>query len=92
MLMWLKNNPDRMEEAMMEFDWELMKEKNLTLTRSQDIMNQMMYDAVIGNFSATRRKWKHLERQGNQAMGWYPWGTIKKHIQDPKVWGASCDD
>ena len=33
-----------------------------------------------------------LEREGSQALGWYPIGTIKKHLQDQGVWGTSCND
>eukprot|EP00972_Heterocapsa_arctica_P062599 9230449-Heterocapsa_arctica.AAC.1 len=44
----------------------------------------MLYDAVVGNKVAWRRGWQPLERYGNQTLGWYPWGTLKKHLMDPR--------
>eukprot|EP00972_Heterocapsa_arctica_P116102 16451434-Heterocapsa_arctica.AAC.1 len=41
---------------------------------------------------AWERGWKPLERLTNQCHGWYAWGTMKKHLQDPQVWSEDMTD
>eukprot|EP00972_Heterocapsa_arctica_P063117 9312045-Heterocapsa_arctica.AAC.1 len=41
---------------------------------------------------ARERGWMPLERVANQRHGWYPWGTLKKHLMDPQVWMESMTD
>eukprot|EP00972_Heterocapsa_arctica_P086480 12746978-Heterocapsa_arctica.AAC.2 len=55
-------------------------------------MSTRIYDAVVNKPEAWKRKWTPLQRQGNQALGWYPWGTIKKHLLDPSAWGEETTD
>eukprot|EP00972_Heterocapsa_arctica_P114317 16441808-Heterocapsa_arctica.AAC.1 len=62
------------------------------MSTSQESMSTRIYDATVGNPQAGKRCWKPLERQGSQHLGWYPWGTIKKHLLDPAVWGEETTD
>eukprot|EP00972_Heterocapsa_arctica_P044725 6599090-Heterocapsa_arctica.AAC.1 len=62
------------------------------MSETQNLMSTRIYDATVGNPQASRRSWKPLDRQKSQHLGWYPWGTIKKHLQDPEVWGEDLTD
>jgi hypothetical protein len=72
MIKWMNNNPEKKMEAAMDFDRELIKDKKVRLSTTQALMSPRIYDAIIGNYAAHRRSWHPLERQGNQALGWYP--------------------
>eukprot|EP00972_Heterocapsa_arctica_P054426 8019600-Heterocapsa_arctica.AAC.1 len=69
-----------------------MNDKGKTLPPSLEAMSGRIYDAVIGNYAARDRGWKPLEKVGNQWIGWYPWGVIKRHLLDPLVWGEETTD
>eukprot|EP00972_Heterocapsa_arctica_P001911 273536-Heterocapsa_arctica.AAC.1 len=89
---WLQENPDRKSEAMMPFDRKLMEDKGKGLPTNLDIMSGRLFDATVGNWMAQGRTWKPLEKTTNQKHGWYPWGTLKKHLQDPAVWSEAVTD
>eukprot|EP00972_Heterocapsa_arctica_P044130 6513811-Heterocapsa_arctica.AAC.1 len=80
---WMEHNPDRKADAMMPFDKALMNDKGKTLPPSLEALSGRIYDAAIGNNVARDRGWKPLEKVGNQWIGWYPWGVMKKHLLDP---------
>eukprot|EP00972_Heterocapsa_arctica_P059504 8773836-Heterocapsa_arctica.AAC.1 len=67
----------------MVFDRALMTEPDTAMSVVTGNLSLKLYDAVIGNGQAAKKGWHPLERAGNQCMGWYPWGTLKKHLADP---------
>eukprot|EP00972_Heterocapsa_arctica_P052427 7713766-Heterocapsa_arctica.AAC.1 len=58
---WMDNNLERKADAMMDFDKELIKDKGVRMSSSQDAMSGRIYDAVIGNHAAYNRNWHPLE-------------------------------
>jgi hypothetical protein len=89
---WMKNHPEQKDNAAMVFDRDLMREQNGPMSTMSATMSTRLYDAVVNNNVAWRRNWHPLERWGNQTLGWYPWGTLKKHMMDPRVWGDDLTD
>jgi hypothetical protein len=89
---WLQRNPEQGKNAMMDFDRDLMNAKNIELNNPQKQLSKYIFDAVVGNVVGRNRGWTQLPREGSQALGWYPIGTIKKHLQNQTVWGTSCND
>eukprot|EP00972_Heterocapsa_arctica_P011411 1673216-Heterocapsa_arctica.AAC.1 len=77
---------------MMPFDKTLMNDKGKVLPPSLEHLSGIIFDAAIGNNVAWERKWKPLERVGNQWLGWYPWGVMQRHLLDPLVWGEDMTD
>eukprot|EP00972_Heterocapsa_arctica_P016460 2429481-Heterocapsa_arctica.AAC.1 len=67
----------------MAFDRALMTEPDTNISVMAGNLSLRLYDAVIGNGQAERKGWTPLERASNQHMGWYPWGTLKKHLENP---------
>eukprot|EP00972_Heterocapsa_arctica_P020675 3049187-Heterocapsa_arctica.AAC.1 len=92
-LRWMKNNPEQKENAAMAFDRELMKEPDTPMNAMTSTTSIRLYDVVINNHVAHRRNppWHPLDRWGNQVLGWYPWGTLKKHLLDERVCGELTD-
>ena len=91
-IMWMGNNQEQEDNAAMIFDRNLMVEPDGAMSIMTTNLSLKLYDAVIGNNVAYRKGWHPLERLGSQVLGWYPWGTLKKHLSDPRVWGEDLAD
>jgi hypothetical protein len=89
---WLQRNPEQGKNAMADFDRNLMKAKGMELNYPLKQLSKFIFDAVVGNTQGKTRNWTQLPAQGSQIMGWYPIGTIKKHLRQVSVWGDSCSD
>ncbi len=92
MIGWLVRNPQQGKNAMRKFDKKLMWTKGIALTYSEDRLSRLMFDAVVGNPQARKNGGKQLIREGSQALGWYPIGTLRDHVSDPDVWGDITDE
>eukprot|EP00972_Heterocapsa_arctica_P023827 3510512-Heterocapsa_arctica.AAC.1 len=64
----MKNNPEQKENAAMPFDRELMKEPDTPMNAMPSTVSIRLYDAVVNNHVAYRRRWHPLERWGNQTL------------------------
>jgi hypothetical protein len=92
LIYWLVNHPQQGKNAMRKFDMNLMRTKGTELTYSEDRLSKLMFDAVVGNPVARQNGNKQLIREGSQALGWYPIGTVRDHVSDPDVWGDVTDE
>eukprot|EP00972_Heterocapsa_arctica_P031007 4561930-Heterocapsa_arctica.AAC.1 len=65
----MKNNLEQKDNAAMPFDRDLMREPEGPMSNASATMSTRLYDAIVGNNVAWRRKWHPLERYGNQTLG-----------------------
>jgi hypothetical protein len=92
MLSWLAYHGQQAKNAMRPFNMDLMLPKNTRLSYAEDRLSRFIFDAVVANPQAKKNGGVQLVREGNQALGWYPHGTLRDHISQPEVWGEVTDE